>query len=269
MSTLVLLDTSNIVYRSYYGLNPNMFIHEGEHVNAIYGCARQLMNVPKVVKKGQITIVACCDSKKENLERRKENQEYKTNRYKAPTSLFNQFCKIYSLFDAFDIQTVQIDGFEADDVIASIAANNVDKFDEILIFSTDKDFCQLLDNDKISIYDFSQKTMKNNLFVQEKFKVNPKDFTLYQAFVGDKCDNIRGIPRIGPKTAVKIINGPEKLKSEMLDKHKEQLEKNLNLVTLRQDLNISLSLNRYTLGTDKQKEFLNSLNFQSLIKQLK
>lgn len=250
IDSLIILDVNGLFFRSFYALPKEKFTHDGKSTNALYGLTKTIKSLPKQLKlKDNFAIVGALDSQTKNLERTKECPEYKIDRPEAPDELKEQFQYLRSLLEAYGVNCLKNDGYEADDVIASICAQNKDK--RCYVVSVDKDMMQLLDMENVSIFNPIKKIHIDRNYVTEKYGVTPEKFTLYQSIVGDSVDNIKGIYRVGPKTAVKIIN--DNFKPEILEQHKELIDKNMKLVTLNRELVIK---NEFTLSNfSKCKEF--------------
>jgi DNA polymerase-1 len=289
-NVLVLFDMSNFIHRSYHSLSPEKFKREdGKATNALYGTVNLIMNVINIMKKSYKNVypVACFDTAKSKLARVNIDENYKSQRPSAPHDLKHQFAWVHELINVFDISSITCESYEADDIIASISHQNKNKYDNIVIVSTDKDFNQCLTSENISIYNISKKDYVYASNVHEKYGVIPQHFILYQALVGDKIDNIPGVKGIGPKIAPELItqaNGDinilyENAKNEILPKNKskliidnyEVLCTSLQLATLRTDLEIDQNFKKFDQKSLKTnihaKDFLQSMNFSSFIRK--
>jgi DNA polymerase-1 len=273
MNTCVLLDVSAIFFRSYYALTPSNFVtSQGLRTNAIYGLYTTILNLHKTLDlpKDSYDIIACLDPGKKELFRTKMSPTYKSQRKDSPEDLCAQFPYIRKVLDSLNIKYFSKVEYEADDLIASFCKHL--QYDKIIIFSADKDMNQLLEIKNVIIYNISLKKYIDRNFVISKFDVTPEQFTYYQALVGDVSDNIKGIYRVGPKTAVKIIkNGEDKKLKKLIDDNKDVIELNLKLVTLEKDIDgITSEITGSKIKTTHlTKTLLEELEFIKIIKALK
>ncbi len=252
---IILIDGNNIAYRAFYALPQNIATSSGTITNAVYGFTTMLIKL--IDEQNPNLIIALFDSKKETF-RHKIYEDYKANRKKMPTELFEQFLLIKEVLSVFKIPSLELDNFEADDLIATIAKKKYEDFDDILIVSSDKDILQLVD-DKIKVMALKKGITDTVLFdidgVKEKFGLSPKKLHDFLSLMGDSSDNIPGVSGIGPKTALSLINeygslegiynNIEKIKSaklkETLVKEKEEAFKSKELVKLVMDVDIDVS----------------------------
>ena len=253
----LLLDISGIIYRAFFALNQDKFHRsDGFPTNAILGTINILKQLNK--KFPEHIFISCRDSKRSELLRTQETDTYKQNRKSADPILAQQFEHIYKSIETMNITSIKCIGYEADDVIATLAYT-LHKDNEVVIASSDKDMNQLLVYDNVIIYNPAKKEFFDSDDCFEKFKVHPNNFTFYQAFVGDASDNIQGIKGVGPKTAVKLINKYEtidKFTNDTTSKYHKNISdfsQSLELVTL--SINIEIGKKEYTKQNFKTKEF--------------
>ena len=199
--TLYLIDINSLIFRAFYGIKHNLTTQSGIPVNALYGVIKMLSNI---VKNNFPTEMVIAYDSQTKLKRSDYYDKYKANRTTPPDELKSQFPLIKEFIKTAEFQTFEVDGYEADDIIATLATKYKDDFDEIYIVSGDKDLMQLVD-EKTFIYD----TMKNKIYdidaVFEKYGVYPSQIGDYLAIVGDSSDNIPGIKGIGPKGASSLL----------------------------------------------------------------
>jgi len=253
----VLLDISGIIYRAFFALNQDKFHRsDGFPTNAILGTINILKQLNK--KFPDHIFIACRDSKRSELIRTQEDNTYKQNRKSADPVLAQQFEHIYKSIDAMKITSVKSVGYEADDIIATLCYE-LHRDNEVVVVSSDKDMNQLLVYSNVKIYNPAKKQFFDSDDCFEKFKVQPYDFTFYQAFVGDASDNIQGIKGVGPKTAVKLINNYKTIEKFIDDEHSKyykhiaDFKNSLELVTL--STTIKIEDLKYTKQNFKTKEF--------------
>ena len=242
--TLYLIDGSSYIFRAYFAIR-HLSTSSGFPTNAIYGFTSMLF---KFIKDYDPKYVAMVFDSKTRTFRSDIYPLYKANRDKPPDDLITQFDKIFDVVRAFSIPIVQKDGFEADDLIGTIAKENEDKKIDIVLVTGDKDFYQLVSSN-IKLLD----TMKNKVTdieeVKKRFGVGPENVIDVLALSGDQVDNIPGVKGIGEKTASKLIAQYSSLEGvydnigELKGKQKENLENckdnaflSKELVTIKTDV---------------------------------
>lgn len=274
---LLIIDCYGFVYRAYHA-NPKLTNPQGEEVGAIYGFTNMLIKL--LTRFHPQKVVAIFDDGGTNF-RHQLYKDYKIHRPPAPEDLKSQFPHLKEVAQALNILTYSQSGYEADDVIASIAR----KFcatQPVVIFSSDKDLLQLVDN-QILIFNPSTESLVGKSEVQEKFGVVPSKMRDYLALVGDASDNVPGVKGIGAKGAVAllekfsslsaILEHTEELTPKqkiLLENGKESGELSLKLVTLVSDIAIPFTLEELDWKPphrDQIMNFLQKYNFQSLIKR--
>lgn len=199
---LYLLDASSYIYRAFHAL-PKFTTKEGFPTGAIYGFARMLLSL--LDKKNVKYMAVCFDSKAPTF-RHKQFADYKKNRPPMPDDLGLQLPKINQIIDAFGIKCSRMDGYEADDILATLAWKFKEEFDKILIITSDKDMLQIV-SDKINVLNSSKKeNILNPEAVKEKIGVYPEKIPDLLALIGDSVDNISGVSGIGKKTAKVLLD---------------------------------------------------------------
>ena len=198
---LYLIDGSSYIFRAYYAIR-HLSNSKGFPTNAVYGFTAMLFKFLKDYEPTHLGIVF--DSKGSTF-RDDIYPLYKANRSEPPEDLVPQFSKIFEMVDAFNIPQVQLEGFEADDLMGTIS-KNVEKEDaKVVLVTGDKDFCQLV-SDKVTLLD----TMKNKITdiaeVKGKYGVSPERVIDVFALAGDAVDNIPGVKGIGEKTAINLMS---------------------------------------------------------------
>ncbi|MBE8221178.1 MAG: DNA polymerase I [Bdellovibrionales bacterium] len=206
--TLYLVDVSAIVFRSFYALPP-MQNKEGQATNALFGFLKVVLKLLKT--KNPDSIVFCFDTPHPSF-RKKIYPEYKANRQELDPDLAEQLPFVEGLTKSLGICVAAKKGFEADDVIGSLAKLGEKKSYSVVIVSGDKDFAQLI-NKNICMYDIHREITYDNKLVFEKWGVNPEQMIDYLALVGDSSDNIPGVRGIGPKGASKLLSEFKTLKN--------------------------------------------------------
>jgi len=198
--TLHLIDGSGFIFRAFHALPP-LTRADGTPVNAVLGFTNMLSRLITDVGAGSIAVIF--DAKRANF-RNEFYPEYKANRPPAPEELVPQFPLIREATEAFNLPAIELEGFEADDLIATYARLAVEEGRKVVVVSSDKDLMQLV-RPGVALYD----PMKNKSIgpdeVFEKFGVAPDKVVDVQALAGDSTDNVPGVPGIGVKTAAQLI----------------------------------------------------------------
>ena len=270
---LLLIDGSSYIFRAFYGIQTNLSNKDGMPTNAIFGFKNMLHQLLQKEKPTHIVVVF--DPKGPTF-RNEMYDLYKANREAAPDDLKVQFEPIHHLVRILNLPMMVQDGFEADDLIGSLA-NKFKKEISIKIISGDKDLTQLID-DKVVMLD----TMKNRLFdanaVLEKFGVLPENMIQYLALVGDASDNIPGARGVGSKTAVKLLasyknldgiyDNIEEIKGKLGEKianSKENVYLSCQLAMIKCDIPLASTLDELLLkepNWEKLRGFYYEMNFR-------
>ena len=280
---LILIDGSAYIFRAYYALPP-MSRSDGTPVNAVFGFTNMLVKL--IEDYSQEKLVVIFDAARENF-RNKIYPAYKANRGETPEDLIPQFALIKNCVKAFNIPQLELEGYEADDIIATYTNLAQKNHFHSLIISSDKDLMQLV-NEKVEMLD----PMKNKHIgvneVIEKFGVEPEKVIQIQALTGDKVDNIPGAPGIGPKTALELIKefgdidslikNADRIKQEkrknIIKDSAEDIRVSLNLVSLDNNIDLPLSINEIKSFVELEnndnsiKNFLIEQGFRSIQQRL-
>ena len=193
--------------------------------------------------------------------------QYKANRVETSQELRSQFKIVRELIDAMEIKTESIYGYEADDVIASIATDAVKKGMQVIVVSADKDLCQLVKDGEIAVYDPSKKKYLDEKGVIEKFGIEAKQVIDYLSIIGDSSDNVVGVNGIGPVGAVKLLKQYGCIDNilqnlDKLDKStKEKIENSRDWLMLAQQL---ITLKYDALRIDNIEDYKTNINHQKL-----
>ena len=272
---LILIDGTSYIYRAFHALPP-LTTSTGKPTGATRGFAAMLRKL--IEKYPGVPMVMVFDAKGPNF-RNDYYQAYKANRPPMPNELRVQIEDIKKLSRLFNFTVKEESGVEADDVIATLAKQfKPDK--KILISSPDKDLTQLVEENVIQHNSMSNEFF-NNRYVKEKFGVEPKLVAELLALVGDKADNIPGITKVGNKTASKWLNTYGSLENILINSEeitgvvgqnlrdeKDVLQRNLFLVSLKQDIKLNLlfdDINVPASSSDGLRDFYKELEFNSFI----
>ena len=205
---LLLLDGHSLAYRAFFALPvENFSTTTGQPTNAVYGFTSMLINV---LRDEEPTHVGVAFDVSRQTFRSEEYAGYKANRSASPDEFKGQVSLVREVLDALRIAYVELPGYEADDIIATLTAQaNAAEFDEVLICSGDRDAIQLI-NDRVTLLyprkGVSDLARMTPAAVQEKYGVPPGRYSDLAAMVGETSDNLPGVPGVGPKTAAKWIN---------------------------------------------------------------
>ena len=196
-----LIDGSGYIFRAYYAIRP-LSTRDGLPTNAVIGFARML---GKLLREKQPAFLGMVFDSPEKTFRHQIYDLYKANRDAPPEDLIPQFGLIREFTAAMDIPVLAAPGYEADDIIATLAQKATDANYEVVVVSADKDLMQLV-RDGVVMYDPMKDKTYHHDDVIEKFGVAPNQVADALALAGDSSDNIPGVPKVGPKSAAKLIN---------------------------------------------------------------
>ncbi|TDT32826.1 DNA polymerase I [Naumannella halotolerans] len=203
---LLLIDGHSVAYRAFFALPvENFATHTGQHTNAVFGFTSMLINV---LRDEQPTHVAVAFDVSRQTFRSELYPEYKANRSTSPDEFKGQVQLIKEVLDALRIPHLELEGYEADDIIATLATNAAADGAEVLIASGDRDAMQLVTDQVTVLYprkgvsDLARMTPQA---VTEKYLVAPERYPDLAALVGESSDNLPGVPKVGPKTAAKWL----------------------------------------------------------------
>ena len=233
----LLVDGSSYLFRAYHAM-PGLTNAKGEATGTIYGVINMLR---KLVAEYQPSHIAVVFDAKGKTFRHKMYKEYKANRPPMPDDLREQIEPVHKIVKAMGLPLVCVSGVEADDVIGTLSEQASELGMETLISTGDKDMAQLV-NKHVSLLNTMTDVYSDVKGVKEKFGVTPEQIIDYLALMGDKADNIPGIPKVGPKTAVKwlgeygTIEGIVEHADEIKGKVGESLRENLKQLPLSQEL---------------------------------
>jgi len=206
MKKIVLLDVHGIVHRAYHAL-PDFQTKDGRPTGALYGLSTMLISIIQDLKPD--ILIGAYDLPKPTF-RHNAYEDYKGTRKKTDENLIEQLKASYEIFEAFDIPVYSKEGYEADDVLGTLAEKlKKDEKNKIVIASGDMDILQLVDDKKVQVYTFKKGVKETILYdekaVIEKMGFAPEFIPDYKGLAGDSSDNIPGIPGVGQKTATILI----------------------------------------------------------------
>ncbi len=198
---LFLVDTFAFVFRSYYAIPANMQNDDGLPTNALYGFTSMVI---KILREHNPDYIVFCFDRSDGSFRNELYSEYKANRGEMPEDLVPQVPYVKKVLEAFGLASIDVKGFEADDVIGTLSLLGQEKSIDTYIISSDKDFAQCV-SPKVKLFDPMRENLYDEQGVVEKWGVNPSQMIDYLAIVGDSSDNVPGVKGIGPKGAQKLL----------------------------------------------------------------
>ena len=225
MEKLVIIDGNAIVHRAFHALPP-MNTQDGKPTNAVYGFFTMLLKLLNDLRPKYL--IVCFDRPKPTF-RKQMYVGYQAKRPKMSDDLVPQIDLLHKVLEKAKIEHFEIDGYEADDIIGTIAKQSAEKAVQAIIVSGDRDMLQLV-NDNVFVLAPISGITKMALYTQDKVKekygLNPSQFIDYKALVGDASDNYPGVTGIGPKTASELLNKYQTF--ENLYSHISELPENLS-----------------------------------------
>ncbi len=264
LKPVILVDGSSYLFRAYHALPP-LTNSKGQPTGAIYGVMNMLRRLLKDYQPEQMVVVF--DPKGPTF-RKTLYADYKANRDVMPDELQQQIQPLFSLIRAFGFPLLIVDGVEADDVIGTLAKQAEQKKIPVLISTGDKDIAQLV-NENITLINTMTNVVLDEKGVLEKFGVPPNRIIDYLSLVGDTSDNIPGVPKVGPKTAVKWLTEYGSLENimqradEFTGKVGEYLRESLahlpltkELVTLKLDVDLAFEFSQWLLMEQNSEALL-------------
>lgn len=281
---LILIDGHSLAYRAFLALPPDLATSRGELTNAVYGFASMLLNV---LRDQQPTHMAVAFDVGRSF-RQDRFPDYKATRERIPDELQQQINRIQELVAAFNIPIFTAEGYEADDVLATLARQAAAHDIPTLIVTGDRDLLQVV-NDRITVLTsgrrFSDTILYTPTAVKERYGLKPAQLVDYKALVGDKSDNIPGVPGIGDKSAVQLLQRwgdldtiyahldevtPSRVR-EALAAHRDQAYLSRALATIVDVPDLRLDLARCTLRAYNRQQVVRlfqELEFRSLLPRL-
>ena len=284
MKKVLILDGNSLAFRAFYAL-PLLTTSEGKYTNALYGFTNMLFKMKEEINPDYI--FAAFDTKALTF-RHLEYKDYKAGRKKMPSELAEQFPRIKQMLSIMNIKIYEIEGYEADDIIGTIADKCGASGMEVYVVTGDRDALQLA-SDNINVVITKKGVSETESYTKERmmeeFKVTPQQFIDVKGLMGDKSDNIPGVPGVGEKTAFKLIAeygsienvlknidkiSGKKLK-ENLEAFKEQAVHSKHLATIVKDVPIEFNIEDIKVSEADAKElkkFIIQYQMKSLLNKL-
>lgn len=286
MNKFLLIDANSLIHRCFHALPP-LTTPQGEPINAVYGLSSILL---KIFREHRPDYVAAAFDRPEPTFRDEIFKEYKAHRPPTANELVPQLKEAHKVFEKFGIQVIEKPGFEADDILGTLAEKyKCEEGLQIVIFSGDKDNLQLIDGDKVTVEllrtGVSKTATYNQSFFLQEYGFAPERLVDYKALIGDASDNIPGVKGIGPKGAADLIKEygtlekiyeevgliPKKSLREKLEKNREVAFLSKKLAVIKRDVPLWGSLEdfkRYSFNREDLGKYFETLGFQSLIERL-
>jgi DNA polymerase-1 len=273
---LVLVDGSGFIFRAFHAIPP-MIRPDGVHVNAVFGFCNMITRLMKDHTGTHLAVIFDAGAK---TFRNRMYDQYKAHRPDPPDELIPQFALIREATRAFGLPSIELEDWEADDLIAAYAKCVKEAGGEAIIVSSDKDLMQLI-GEKVFMLDPMKNTPIGLAEVEAKFGVTPDKVVEVQALIGDSVDNVPGVPGIGPKGAAQLIQEYGTLEAvleaapsmkpgkrrDMLIEHADKARISKQLVLLRDDAPLPEPLESLVLrhwDNDVLSKFLDAQNFRSI-----
>ena len=205
MALLLLIDGHSQAYRAYFGMKTPLSTREGEPTGAVYGFTRKLLATLREHNPDYIAVAFDTG----DTWRHAEFPEYKATRDAMPEEMRTQMERIATLLRAFNIPILTFPNFEADDILGTLAHQAAEQEIDVLVMSGDRDLFQLVSPRIKVLYTSGGPTPVTSIYgskeIQERYGLTPEQFVDFKALTGDSSDNIPGVPGVGEKTAVKLL----------------------------------------------------------------
>ncbi len=266
---LLLLDGHSLAYRAFFALPDSLRTSKGELTNAIHGFISMLVRL--LTERGPAAVAVAFDIG-EDEERTAAYEDYKAGRDEMPDELGTQIDRLHEVLEVLAITVVEVEGVEADDVLATLATRAVADGYRVEIVTGDRDAMQLVDEHITVLYTLkgiSEVGEMTPAAVQERFGVPPERYVQLAALRGDGSDNLPGVPGVGAKTAAKLLTDfdgiedvyariaevPGKKVPAMLLEHRAAVDRNLALMTLRRDIEVGVTTEDLVRGAVDRDAF--------------
>jgi len=285
MSRLLIIDGNSIMNRAFYA-NPKFITSKGMHTGAVYGFINMMMKIKGDLKPDYIV---CAFDRKAPTFRHLEYDDYKAGRKRMPEELAMQFPVMKEVLQHMAVDILEIDGFEADDVIGTLSLKAEKEGDEVYVLSGDKDTLQLA-SDKTKVVITKKGVSVVDVYDREKFieefGITPTQFIDVKGLMGDASDNIKGVPGIGEKTAFKLIqeygsieNVLENAENITMKKVRENLITyaedaifSKRLATIIRDVDVDMDMDRFrsadAYDVNELRRLFSELEFRTLLAKL-
>ena len=259
---LLLIDGNSLTYRAFFALPTDLTTASGQVTNAVTGFCSMLATL---LRNQEPAGVAVAFDLPGDTFRHEREPSYKANRDKQPDILYEQLALVRELVEALGLRVVDAEGFEADDVLATLATAARDAGRDAIIVTGDRDSYQLVEDPHVRVlYNLrgvSEYALFDEAGIEERTGVRPADYVTYAALRGDQSDNLPGVPGVGEKTAAKLVNAypgldgilaaageqTPKLRQNLVE-HEERARRNAELMVLVRDVPLGLGVDDLAFG---------------------
>ncbi len=281
MAKLMLLDGNSLAYRAFFALPTDMSTASGQVTNAVFGFTSMLVNLLKDHKPDAIAVAF---DRPEPTFRHELVTDYKAGRAETPDILKQQMGLVRQVVETLKIPMIEKVGFEADDIIATLATEGRDRGDDVIVVTGDRDVYQLVEDPHIKVLynrrGVSDYVLYDEAGIKERTGVTPKQYIDYAALRGDPSDNLPGIPGVGEKTAAKLVNQygdldgifahaddqTPKLRQNLKD-NEAQARSNATATPLIRNVPLELDIDELVMrpyDVEETRQLFNFLEFRSL-----
>ena len=285
MAKLMLIDGNSLVYRAFFALPTDMATASGQVTNAVYGFTSMLINLLKDHRPDRIVVAF---DRPEPTFRHELTPTYKAQRESAPDILRQQMGLVREVLEVLAMPVLDMAGYEADDIIATLATQGRDLGDDVVIVTGDRDSYQLVEDPHVKVL-YNKRGVSDYAYydeagIKQRTGVAPRDYVQYAALRGDNSDNLPGVPGVGEKTAAKLINergGIDGIYAsledltprlrENLSEHEANVRNNIEMMELVRDLELPAAINELVAGEIDHEELtklFEFLEFRSLHERL-
>ena len=285
MTTLMLIDGNSLTYRAFFALPTDMATASGQVTNAVFGFTSMLVNLLRDHRPDHLAVVF---DRPEPTFRHEAVETYKANRSEAPDILRQQMGLVRQVVDVLHIPVLELAGFEADDLIATLATEAEARGDDVLIVTGDRDSYQLVHDPHVRVLynrrGVSDYALYDEAGIEERTGVRPEQYVQYAALRGDPSDNLPGVPGVGEKTAAKLIvkyggidgiyehidEQTPKLRQNLAE-HEEAVRTNATVMVLRRDAPVTVDPDELVVGDhdmDEVRQLFDFLEFRTLYDRL-
>jgi DNA polymerase-1 len=285
MAKVMLIDGNSLTYRAFFALPTDMATASGQVTNAVFGFTSMLINL---IKDHQPDHIGVAFDRPEPTFRHEMTPTYKAQRESAPDILRQQMGLVREVLDALKIPSIDVVGFEADDIIATLATQGRDRGDDVIVVTGDRDSYQLVEDPHVKVL-YNKRGVSDYAFydeagILERTGVTPADYVEYAALRGDNSDNLPGVPGVGEKTAAKLINerggidGIYESIDDLTPKLRENLaaneanvRNNVEMMVLVRDVELDIGIDDLNKGdhdSDEVRKLFDFLEFRTLHERL-
>lgn len=268
MGSLLLVDGNSLAYRAYFALPTDLATASGQVTNAVFGFTSMLVNL---IASQEPSGLAVAFDRPEPTFRHSVLDSYKAGRAETPDLLRQQMGLVRQVVDVLGIPVVDCAGYEADDVIATLATRAADQGREVTVVTGDRDAFQLVQDPLVRVLynrrGVSDYVLYDEAGIRERTGVSPSQYAIYAALRGDPSDNLPGVPGVGEKTAARLVNGHSNLEEifenlgglsarvqEAVLSHREQVYTNAQLIPLVRDVPIEVAIDDLKMGGWEEAE---------------